>query len=153
MDDLDGLEDEFLGTYVHALDAKGRLVLPSDHRLLLGGGPLVMTLGFDRTVDIHTLRGWQQLRGSLAQGHRGDLTQRRLARAVFANASKQHLDRQGRVTVPPSLREQCGLRKDVAIVGMGPHIELWDAARWAEEDAASRDTYVNTRDAVGIGNL
>jgi MraZ protein len=151
VEDFDGVDDEFLGTHMHAMDAKGRLVLPADHRSLLEGGKLVMTLGFDRTVDVHPIEEWQTIRASVAQMQRSDLQQRRMARAIYANASKQVLDKQGRISIPAKLREICGLTRDVAVVGMGDHIEIWDAERWAAEEGASRDTYENTRESLGIG--
>lgn len=151
MEDLTGVDDEFLGTAIHAMDAKGRLVLPADHRALLEGGKVVLTLGFDNQVEVHPLAAWQHIRASIAAMQRGDLESRRRARAIFSNASKQVLDKQGRVTIPPKLREVCGMSKDIAIVGMGDHIELWDAERWDTEDDASRDTLASTQESLGIG--
>jgi MraZ protein len=151
VEDFDTDEDEFFGTHMHAMDAKGRLVLPSEHRALLEEGKLVMTLGFDNTLAIHPMDDWVQVRASLRSMQRGDQQQRRMARAIYSNASKQVLDKQGRVTIPVNLREICGLTRDVAVVGMGTHIEVWDAKRWAAEEGASRDTYANTTDSLGIG--
>lgn len=151
MEDFAGVDDEFLGQHMHAMDAKGRLVLPAEHRALLEGGKIVMTLGFDGSVDVHPIDEWQNIRASIAKMQRGDIAQRRMARAIYANASKQVLDKQGRITIPAKLRELCGLSKDVAVVGMGDHIEIWDADRWGVEDDASRETYANTEQSLGIG--
>jgi MraZ protein len=151
VEDFAGVDDEFLGQHMHAMDAKGRLVLPAEHRALLEGGKIVMTLGFDGSVDVHPIDEWQNIRASIAKMQRGDIAQRRMARAIYANASKQVLDKQGRITIPAKLRELCGLSKDVAVVGMGDHIEIWDADRWDVEDDASRETYANTEHSLGIG--
>lgn len=151
MEDFDGVDDEFLGQHMHAMDTKGRLVLPAEHRALLEGGKIVMTLGFDGSVDVHPIEEWQNIRASIAKMQRGDIAQRRMARAIYANASKQVLDKQGRISIPAKLRELCGLTKDVAVVGMGDHIEIWDADRWGDEDDASRETYANTEHSLGIG--
>ena len=151
VEDFDTDEDEFFGTYMHAMDAKGRLVLPSEHRSLLEEGRLVMTLGFDNTLAIHPMDDWLKVRQSLQGMQRGDVTRRRTARAIYSNASKQVLDKQGRVTIPAKLREHCGLTRDVAVIGMGSHIEVWDAKRWETEDGVSRDSFANTTDSLGIG--
>lgn len=152
MEDFD-IDAEFLGSFSHSMDAKGRLVLPSEHRALLQGGALVMTIDFDGNMVIHPPESWRRLRASLNQMRRGDQSQRRTARAIYSHASKQELDKQGRVMVTPKLRDSCGLSKDVVVVGMGEHIEVWPAERWEAEEGASLDTYTNTRDSVGIGNL
>ncbi len=151
MEDFDTDEDEFVGTHMHAMDAKGRLVLPADHRSLLEEGRLVMTLGFDNTLVIHPVEDWQRVRESVRGMQRGDVQQRRMARAIYSNASKQVLDKQGRVTIPAKLRQVCGLTKDVAVIGMSTHIEVWDAERWAAEESVSRDAYANTTAPLGIG--
>lgn len=153
VEDFDTDEDEFLGTFMHTMDTKGRLVLPSEHRALLEEGRLVMTIGFDGNMVIHPMGDWRELRASISQMQRGSQKQRRIARAMFGHASKQELDKQGRVSVTPKLRDACGLTKDVAVVGVGDHIEVWPAQRWEAEEGASVDAYTSTRDSVGIGNL
>ena len=146
-------DDEFLGTENRSMDAKGRLVLPAKHRELLEGGRLVMTLGFDNCLTIHPVADWQDIKASLGQMHRGDKRQRRIARALYSNASKQELDKQGRVSIPSSLRDKVGLTREVAVVGMGNHIELWSAAEWEDEDDLARDAYTNNSEGLGIGAL
>ncbi|MGI9016377.1 MAG: division/cell wall cluster transcriptional repressor MraZ [Euzebya sp.] len=153
VEDFDTDEDEFLGTFMHSLDTKGRLVLPSEHRALLEEGRLVMTLGFDGNMVIHPVADWRVMRDSLGEMQRGNREQRRIARAIYGHASKQVMDRQGRVTVTQKLRTTCNLMKDVAVVGMGDHIEVWPAEAWGDEEGASVETYTSTRDSVGIGKL
>ncbi|WP_370326249.1 division/cell wall cluster transcriptional repressor MraZ [Euzebya sp.] len=152
MEDLD-TADEFLGTYMHAMDAKGRLVLPAPHRQLLEEGRLVMTLGFDNCLVIHPMQDWQEVSSSLRSMQRGDQHQRRIARAIFSNASKQELDKQGRVSIPPNLRDAVQLTNAVAVIGMGTHIELWSAEEWEAESGISRDAYTNTKGGLGIGSF
>ena len=153
MDDDFETDDEFLGEFHHSVDAKGRLVLPSDHRSLIGEETIHMTLGFDNIVTIHPPEDWVKVRRSIGEMRRGDRNQRRVARTLFSNASKQALDKQGRITIPPSLREKCGLVKEVVVVGMGEFVEVWPAARWADEEGAAVDAYVNTSESTGMGSL
>ncbi|MEE8602307.1 division/cell wall cluster transcriptional repressor MraZ [Euzebya tangerina] len=147
------LDDEFLGEFHHSVDAKGRLVLPSDHRSLIGKETIHMTLGFDNIMTIHPPADWVKIRASVGEMRRGDRSQRRTARALFSNASKQTLDKQGRITIPPNLREKCGLTKEVVVVGMGEFIEVWPQDRWESEQGEANDLYVNTDETTGMGSL
>ena len=54
-----------------------------------------------------------------------------MKRLVFAGAAVTELDRQGRVLVPPDLGAHAGVGKDVAVVGVHDHIEIWDRSQWA----------------------
>jgi MraZ protein len=64
-------------------------------------------------------------------------------RVLYAGASEQSFDKQGRITLPPALREYAGLTSQVAVVGADTHFELWDSAAWdryvAETEPAFAD--------------
>ena len=55
---------------------------------------------------------------------------RNVQRAFFAGAMEASPDRQGRVAIPQGLREFAGLERDVVVVGLYDHVEIWDAAAW-----------------------
>jgi MraZ protein len=52
------------------------------------------------------------------------------SRVFFASASDEVPDKQGRITVPPALREYAGLSKDCVVIGANTRVELWDRAAW-----------------------
>jgi MraZ protein len=58
---------------------------------------------------------------------------------LVSGAVEAPIDGQGRVLVPPHLREHGGLERDVIIAGVGSRIEIWDKARFEEEIKQSRD--------------
>jgi MraZ protein len=64
------------------------------------------------------------------------VTERQAARSFFAGATEITPDKQGRVAIPPTLREYASLDRDVIVAGNFDHIEIWDAQRFREHDRA-----------------
>ena len=129
----------FLGEYNHSLDEKGRLVMPRKFRPGLERG-CVVTKGQDRCLFVFPLERREEEAEKVLSLPRTDRRARNFARSFFASASDQVPDRQGRVQIPESLRAYAGLEKDVTIVGMADHLELWSTETWAEV-SADADAY------------
>ncbi len=117
----------FLGEYQHALDAKGRFILPARFREQLGEQAYVtseedgcLALWRPEEFDVKA----SEIKDRSRQGERN------VGRAFFANAADATPDRQGRVAIPPNLRQFAGLERDVIVAGLYDHIEIWDAAAW-----------------------
>ncbi|MBO8142083.1 MAG: division/cell wall cluster transcriptional repressor MraZ [Firmicutes bacterium] len=120
----------FLGEFQHALDDKGRLTIPARFREGLGQR-FVVTRGLDGCLFVYPQAEWQVLESRLKALPltRGDA--RAFVRFLFSGACECELDRQGRVMLPPPLREYAGLEKDVVVIGVSNRVEIWAAARWA----------------------
>jgi MraZ protein len=69
-------------------------------------------------------------------------------RVVFGSASDQQLDRQGRVALPQALRVYAGLDRDVTVVGVADHLEIWDASKWGAISEASDAAYADLEAAL-----
>lgn len=120
---------EFLGTYRHSMDTKGRLVMPAGFRELLKEG-LVMTIGFDNCLVVQTNEQWQRTRETLRTLNTSNPRQRKFARMVTSHAEQTPLDKQGRITIPQLHRSYARLTKDIAVVGAETRVEIWDSERW-----------------------
>ena len=107
---------EFLGTHHHAMDTKGRLVLPATFRELLKEG-MVMTIGYDNCLTLQTTSEWKKTLTTLRSLKTSNPRERLFTRLVASNAEPQTLDKQGRISIPQDLREYARLDKDVAVVG------------------------------------
>jgi MraZ protein len=70
---------------------------------------------------------------------------------MFAGASDESPDKQGRITVPPSLRDYAGLTRDVAVVGVLNRVEVWDAERWATYDESNEQSFAELSEEVFPG--
>ena len=119
----------FLGTHAPRLDDKGRLVLPAKFREQLAAG-LVLTKGQDRSIVVWPAAEFAAYSERLNEASRSDARVRAYLRVLFSGASDEIPDRQGRITLPPALREYAGLDRDVIVVGNGTTAEIWDSSAW-----------------------
>jgi len=125
----------FLGEYIHTIDDKGRLTIPAKFRGLLAAG-LVVTRGFDQNLMIFPLDGWQELAERIAQRPLSDEDVRAFRRRVFSGAVDLEPDRQGRILLPPYLRDFAGIDGEVIIAGMFNYVELWNTEAWTTVKAS-----------------
>lgn len=121
----------FLGTHTPKLDDKGRLVLPAKFREGFASG-LVLTKGQDRAIVVWPAAEFASYAERLNEASRSDPRVQAYQRVLFSGASDEIPDRQGRITVPPALREYAGLDRDVVVVGKNTTAEIWDAQAWSE---------------------
>lgn len=119
----------YLGEYRHSVDQKGRIILPVKFRDAMRAG-CVITKGQDRCLVLYDLGGWQEYAQQIRSLSKMDQKVRAFARSIFGSAADVVPDGQGRVLVPPKLREYAGIDKEVVIAGVDDHIEIWDAETW-----------------------
>ena len=112
----------FMGEYNHTIDAKGRLIIPSRFRELLGE-EFVLTRGLDGCFS----------------------------RFFVAGATTCQLDKQGRILVPQTLRQFAGLDKDVVLTGNLNRIEVWSKEKWSENcNYDDMDSIAESMQNIGI---
>lgn len=140
----------FLGEYQHALDPKGRLILPSAYREQLQDG-LVMTVGLDHCLAVYPVAAWDRVKEGLRGLRATDRRERMFSRMITASAHRDSLDRQGRITIPARLRDYASLAKDVAVVGADERLELWDAARWEDYRREGMTEFATTAQPFDLG--
>ncbi len=121
----------FLGEYKHTIDDKGRLTVPAKYRGDLAAG-LVVTRGLDQNLVIYTLSGWEALAGRIMSQSVSNPKMRDLRRRLFSAATDLVPDRQGRVLIPPQLRNFAGMNGTVVIAGMYDYIEIWSVDKWQQ---------------------
>jgi MraZ protein len=125
----------FTGEFRHTIDAKGRLIVPSRLREELENDQLVLTLWLDGCIALWSGDGWRHLERQLLDQPRRNPSARAVVRAIVASAHQDSVDRQGRITVPPQLRDRAGIARDVVVTGMLDHAEIWSPERWTEEQS------------------
>ena len=125
----------FQGTSLLSLDAKGRMTMPSRHRELLAQQcalEVTITRHPDGCLLIYPRDVWKERREALS---RLGYAARVLQRIVLGSAVDLTIDAAGRLLIPADLRVLAGLKKEVALVGLGTHFELWDAEALARQEA------------------
>jgi MraZ protein len=135
----------FRGVSQLALDAKGRLAIPAKHRDALAGRPgdggtaapgaVVVTADPSRCLLVYPRAAWEPIQSRLMALSSFNPEIRSLQRLIVGFADDVDFDGNGRILVPPALRQYASLDHHVVLVGQGNKFELWDAARWNDETA------------------
>jgi len=119
----------------HALDEKGRLVVPARFRERLGSG-FVLTLAKPAPcLALYPERTWAGVCARLAAAPRTDERFRRLVRHLFAHTEETATDAQVRLLIPAPLRTYAGIERDVVSVGALTRVEIWAKDRYAAHAA------------------
>jgi MraZ protein len=108
------------------------LTIPAEFRADLASG-LVVTRGIDRCLAIYPLEEWERLAGRVSALPMTDRRARAFRRLVFASASDAVPDKQGRMLIPPRLREYASLDGEAVVTGLDTYIEVWNPDAWAGE--------------------
>jgi MraZ protein len=126
----------FRGANPVTLDAKGRLAMPTRFReqiVARSQGRLMATVDrSDRCLLIYPYPEWEEIERKLMALPTLNPAVRRLQRLMVGHATELELDSNGRVLIPPTLREYAALSRDAMLVGQGARFELWDQAHWSE---------------------
>ena len=122
------------GEFYHSIDAKGRLIIPSKFRDILGES-FVITKGLDGCLFLYPNDEWKIFEEKLRTLPLTNKNARTFTRFFLGSAVDSSLDKQGRVLVTSALREFAGLEKEVVLVGVLDRVEIWDKAKWDENNA------------------
>lgn len=119
------------GTHPRTLDDKKRVVLPKKVREQLGDiDQLFVTPGPDQSLWLYDQANLESLAGKLDQAPVAAGDAGVFGRLFFAQMEAVELDRTGRMLIPDRLVRFAGLDKEVVLLGVRDHLELWNAARW-----------------------
>ena len=125
----------FQGASSLSLDAKGRLSVPTRHRDVLSAtaaGQLTITKHPLGCLMVFPRPEWEKFRERIAQL---PMSAQWWKRIFLGNAMDVDMDGTGRVLVSPELRQAAGLTRDVMLLGMGQHFELWDKTTYEAKEA------------------
>jgi MraZ protein len=138
--------EQLLGEHDHSLDDKNRLTLPSKLRSAFADG-IVLSRGLDGCLSVYPAGEWARMTARYAELDELSEDARRVQRHFFGGATQGELDKQGRVVLPQHLIEHAGLDRELTVLGMNNHLEIWNRATWRRlqqepegrvEDAAER---------------
>ena len=122
----------FHGTFDHSLDAKHRLTVPSKLRAAFSEGAFLVE-GADECLSLYPAKTYSALVDAALAGLNPLSAQaRRLNRFFRSNAHSVELDSAGRVMLGSKLAGSVGIDRDVAVIGAGECLELWDPSTWAD---------------------
>lgn len=142
----------FVGEYQHTLDAKGRVSLPAKFRSKLTGS-VTVAKGLDDALYVFPPEEYERFTSGLLEKADFDPRVRSVRRYFMAGADEVDLDSAGRISLPQHLRDHAGLSKDVAVIGNGGRIELWDSAHWAEYNGATAENVEDLAQELAAAGL
>jgi MraZ protein len=134
----------FYGEYLHTLDKKGRLIIPSRFRDVIeetGIERLYITRGLDECLFMFAEAEWRAQEKKFKSMPFTKSEVRRFKRIYFSGAVEAVPDKQWRVLVPDYLREYAGLSQSVRVIGVSDRIEIWDTKKWKDFYESSRKDY------------
>lgn len=124
----------FLGSHAINMDAKGRMAIPARIRETLAAacdGQIVITAHTEeRCLLVYPEPQWRETLPKIEQLPSFNKVARRAQRLLIGYACPLQMDANGRILVPPTLRDYAGLEKKIMLVGQGKRLELWSEDRW-----------------------
>ena len=124
----------FSGKYQHNIDQKGRLSIPAKFRDILshkyGSDTLILTRFLDNCIVAYPLAEWKKIENKAQDLSTMKKDVRTFLRLFYANATEINIDAQGRILIPPTLRDFAKLGKEIVLVGFLNKIEIWSKEEW-----------------------
>lgn len=134
----------FYGEYEHAIDNKGRLIIPSKFRESFKEyeiGKFYITRGLDKCLFMFTENEWKTQESKFKAISFTKSEARKFNRLYFSGACQIECDKQGRILVPKYLKDYAGIKRDVVIIGVSNRIEIWDRCAWGDYYKASQESF------------
>jgi MraZ protein len=133
------------------IDPKGRIAMPTRYRERLqldSKSAVVVTIDTEeRCLLVYPVPAWEDIESKIAALPSFNPAARRIQRLLIGHATDVEMDAQGRILLPPMLRDYAGLTKKAVLVGQGKKFELWDEAhwdksrgRWLEEESSGNES-------------
>ena len=138
----------FFGNFAHTLDEKGRLMIPRKMREELGYKVYIMQ-GFDGALSLFAEAKYQKLVEEYSKLPFNQRKNRDYLRLQFASTYEMEVDKVGRIQIPTALLNKFNISRDVIVLGIGDHIELWDAKKYEEYENNIRDEFENIAEEIG----
>ena len=134
----------FYGEYIHTVDRKGRLILPSKFREVSKENSIekfFITRGLEKCLFMFAEEEWRAQEQKFKSMSFTKLESRSFNRLFFSGAVDVAPDRQGRFIVPQYLKDYASIKRDVVIIGVSNRVEIWNSATWQEIYKNSHNSY------------
>lgn len=135
----------FRGSFQHTIDSKGRLSVPSKFReVLLGKGDdrIVMTnfvVDSARCLDVYPLDEWMRFEEEIRRKPKFERRMVLFQNYYLGGASECVVDKQGRILIPPLLRQYANLKRGVVLVSALDKFRVWDQEAWKKMFAEAEE--------------
>ena len=134
----------FYGEFEHALDNKGRVIIPARFREIFKehyADKFYITRGLDRCLFVFTEESWKIQEKKFREMPFTKTESRKFNRLYFSGACDVVCDKQGRVLIPDYLKQYAEINEDVVIIGVSDRIEIWAKEKWQEFYKSNQDNF------------
>lgn len=134
----------FYGEYLHSIDRKGRLILPSKFREAAKAHfveKFFVTRGLDKCLFMFSEEEWRTQENKFKSLSFTKQEARTFNRLYFSGAQEMMPDKQGRILLPQYLKDFAEIKKDIMIVGVSNRIEIWARDKWESFYGNSRSAF------------
>lgn len=138
----------FFGYYEHSLDDKGRLVIPSKMREEAGTKLYIMK-GYDGALSIFKASSFKRMVEEAENIPFTKRNTRKYLRVQLGSTCEMDVDKQGRVQIPSQLLTKYEISKEVVILGVGDHIEVWDRNKYLEYEQEADESFEDIAEEIG----
>jgi MraZ protein len=125
----------FRGSSFHTIDIKGRVIIPKRFRDITMDSGSIMLSRMDKALVAFTLKEWEKIESRILALAEKSESMRRFRRVFIGGAFECNCDKQDRILIPPTLREYAALDKEIVLVGVLDHFEIWSRENWEKENA------------------
>jgi MraZ protein len=125
----------FRGSSFNTIDSKGRIIIPARFRDVIkaGGGDGVIVTRLDKALFAYTFDQWSKIESKVLAISETSEYMRRFRRVFIGGASDCNCDKQGRILIPPVLRQYAEFEKEIVLVGQIVHFEIWSMENYEQE--------------------
>ena len=126
----------FRGSSFHTIDSKGRIIIPARFRDVIkaDGSYGVMLSRMDGALIAYTYDEWRKIENRILTLAEKSESMRRFRRVFIGGSFECPCDKQGRILIPQNLREYAEFEKDIVLVGVLDHFEIWSRDSWNREN-------------------
>jgi MraZ protein len=126
----------FRGSSFHTIDSKGRIIIPARFRDVIkaDGSYGVMLSRMDGALIAYTYAEWRKIESRILSLAEKSESMRRFRRVFIGGSFECPCDKQDRILIPQNLREYAGFEKDIVLVGVLDHFEIWSRDSWNREN-------------------
>ena len=121
----------FGGVSQHSFDEKGRLILPARFRDSFNG-QCMLNKDQEPNVCIYPMEAWLKLEEKLKTLNTFKKRERDFLRWFYSNSDECPIDKQGRMLINQEFRSHGNLTKEVYLIGVRDHLEIWDKKAWED---------------------
>lgn len=136
-----------IGTYEHTIDNKNRLSLPSKVFSKLSK-TVVINKGLDDCLELRNIKDFENFVSRLDKYSEMKKNVRIVRRHLLGDASDIEIDSAKRILLPTHLLQKTNIKKNVVLIGVGDHLEIWDKEKFNQHRNKTQSTYTDVAERL-----